>query len=475
MSESELCYMGASQALALFRSRDLSPVELMQALVARAEAVEPEINAFADRHFDAALRAAKAAEARYAKPGTRMRPLEGLAIAIKDESRVKGQRATSGSVIYKDKVAEDSSPVVDRILKAGGIVHARTTMPEFGCAGITHSKLWGVTRNPWNRDYSTGGSSGGSGGALAAGTTTLANGSDIWGSIRMPASCCGVFGFKPPYGRVPEESPFNLDYYCHEGPMARSVADLALLQNVMAGPHPRDIASIRPKLTIPADLKPIRGWKIAFSMDLGYFEVDPDVRRNTEETLEMLRDLGATVEEVDLGWTHQTLTAASNYLGHFFGNTLASLLPRHRDQMTAYARSFAEFGQATTAADYIASKEVLNEMYATLGPLLERYNALVCPTLPVPAMPAEYDPGLDRFAINGVDVHPVWGWTMTYPFNMLSRCPVMSVPSGFAPNGVPTGVQIIGRTFDDVSVFRIAADLERVRPLYRTPDQRPVL
>ncbi len=125
---------------------------------------------------------------------------------------------------------------VQRILDAGGIVHARTTTPEFSCAPVTWTKLWGVTRNPWHPDYSPGGSSGGSGAALAAGSTTLATGSDIGGSIRIPASFCGVVGFQPPYGRVPEVEVFNLDHYCHEGPMARTVADCALLENVIAGP-----------------------------------------------------------------------------------------------------------------------------------------------------------------------------------------------------------------------------------------------
>lgn len=475
MSDTDLCYLSASDAVGLFKARKLSPVELMQAVIDRAEAVEPTINVFADTYYDEAMDAAKKAEARYAKPGARLRPLEGLSVAIKDESKIKGKRTTSGSLINRASQDGYTSLSVERLIKAGGIVHARSTSPEFACAGITHSKLWGVSRNPWNPEFTTGGSSGGAGGTLAAGSSTLANGSDIWGSIRMPASCCGVLGFKPPYGRVPEDAPFNLDYYCHEGPMARSVADLALMQNVMAGPHPKDIASIRPKLSIPKELKPIKGWKIAYSMDLGYFEVDPEVVRNTQTTLDMLRDLGAVVEEVDLGWTHTTLTAASNYLGHIFGNTLAALLPRHRDQMTNYARSFAEFGQSTTAADLLSSMEVLNEMYATLGPVLEQYNAFICPTMNLPAVAADYDPGVDSCQINGVEVHPVWGWTMTYPFNMMSRCPVMSVPSGFASNGVPTGVQIVGRTFDDVSVFRVAADLERVRPMYQTADQRPGL
>lgn len=475
MSETDLCYMGAVEALALFKARKLSPVELMQAVIARAEAVESKVNLFADTYYDEAMDLARKAEAKYARPGARLRPLEGLPVAIKDENRLKGKWTSSGSLTTPKVPDSHTSLSVERLMKAGGIVHARTTTPEFACAGVTHSRLWGVSRNPWNTDYTTGGSSGGAGGALAAGTTTLANGSDIWGSIRMPASCCGVLGFKPPYGRVPEDAPFNLDYYCHEGPMARSVADLRLMQNVMAGPHPLDIATVRPKLTIPAELKPIRGWKIAWSMDLGYFEVDPEVRRNTQAVLDKLREQGAEVEEVDLGWTEDTLTAASNYLGHLFGNSIAAMLPRHRERMTNYARSFAEFGRRTSGADLLASMQVLNEMYATLGPLLERYNAFICPTMPLPAVRADYDPGVDRCEINGREVHPVWGWTMTYPFNMLSRCPVMSVPSGFAGNGVPTGVQIVGRTFDDVSVFRVAAELERLAPLYTSEAARPAL
>ncbi len=475
MTQDELCYIGAREALSLFKAKKLSPVELMAAVIARAEAVEPKINAFTYTFYERAMAQARKAEDRYARKAARTRALEGIPVAIKDENKIKGECTTSGSLIFKDSVDETTSLSVERIIKAGGIVHARSTAPEFACAGVTHSKLWGITRNPWNLDYTTGGSSGGAGGSLAAGTTTLANGSDIWGSIRMPASCCGIVGFKPPYGRVPEDSPFNLDYYCHEGPMGRSVADVALLQNVMAGPHPLDITSLRPKLNIPSELKGIGGWKIAYSIDLGYFEVEDDVIRNTRSALQALRDAGATVEEVDLGWSTTTLTAASNYLGHIFGTMVASYLPRHREDMTNYARSFAEFGRGTTGADLLSSMEVLNEMYATLGPMLERYHVLVCPTMAVPAVAADYDPGVDSCQINGKSVHPVWGWTMTYPFNMMSRCPVMSVPSGRASNGVPTGLQIVGRTFDDVSVFRAAAALEQARPLFVGSAERPPL
>ncbi|MBI2237442.1 MAG: amidase, partial [Actinobacteria bacterium] len=172
----------------------------MGAVIARAEAVDADINALPVRFFEEAMEAARRAERRYSGRGPRPRPLEGIPVAVKEETPVRGLRTTQGSLIYEQWVPDFTAAVVDRVLRAGGIIHARSAAPEFSCAPFTHSRLWGITRNPWNRAFSPGGSSGGSGAALAAGTTTLATGSDIGGSIRIPASFCGVVGFKPPYG-----------------------------------------------------------------------------------------------------------------------------------------------------------------------------------------------------------------------------------------------------------------------------------
>src|SRR4051812_41720019 len=207
---------------------------------------------------------------------------------------------TQCSLLYKVLVAEHTSAFGRRHLEAGAIVHARSTAPEFSCAGFTQSRLWGVTRNPWNPEYSVGGSSGGSGAALAAGTTTLASGSDIGGSIRVPASFNGVGGFKPPYGRVAQDVPFNLDTYCPCRPMARTVADCALLENVVAGPDPSDIVSLRPKLVLPERFDGIAGMRIAVSPDLGDWPVEEEVRANTLAVGDALRAAGATVAAVDL-------------------------------------------------------------------------------------------------------------------------------------------------------------------------------
>lgn len=475
MSATELCYLPASEALALFKSKKLSPVELMAAVIDRAAAVQPKINAFTYTHFEEAMALARKAEAKYAR-GARTGPLEGLPVAIKDESYIKGKPTSGGSLIEKDRIAAHTSPMNERILRAGGIVHARTATPEFSCAAYTWSRAWGVTRNPWNPDRTPGGSSGGSAAALAAGMTPIATGSDIGGSIRIPASACGVVGFKPPYGRNPDDPPFNLDFFCHTGPLARTVGDAILLQNVMSGPHPRDVATIRPKLTLPTAYKPIRGWKIAYSPDLSVFEIDRDVRANTDAAMEAFRSLGAAVEQVDLRWPPELLASALAYLEHLFGAAVSKALSEHADRLTSYARDFGERGQASTAVAFLGALETVNRMYATLGPILEKYDVLVCPTNALPAVPAGFDQSKDEVKINGKTVDPSLGWVMTVPFNMMSRCPVISVPSGRAGDGVPTGIQIVGRTYRDQDVMRAAVAYEEaVGGWYRGPEQRPHL
>lgn len=454
MSDPALCYLSATEAMARFKARTLSPVELMQAMIHRAETVEPTVNAFTYRHFDEALAKARKAEAKFMKTDGRIRALEGLPVAIKDESSIQGWPLSNGSLVLKDFVATVTSPVNQRILDAGGIVHARTATPEFSCAGYCHSTLWGVTRNPWNPDFTPGGSSGGSAASLAAGTSVLATGSDIGGSIRIPASCAGVVGFKPPYGRNPVDTPFNLDFYCHSGPLARTVGDAVRLQNVMCGPHPNDIATLRPKLRLPDSYKPIDGWKIATSMDLGFFEVDPAVRANTEAALDIFRGLGATVEPVDLDWDWDLLEAGIDYLVHIFGTWIDEATAGMQHLLTDYARDLAERSRSSSARDFLRTLERVSDAYKSFGPMMQKYDLFVCPTTAIPAVPADYDQARDKAMINGRAVDPILGWVMTTPFNSLSRCPVLALPSGRAPNGVPTGIQLVAKTYRDADAIR---------------------
>ena len=251
-----------------------------------------------------------------------------------------------------------------------------------------------------------------------------ANGTDIGGSIRIPASASGVVGYKPPFGRNPDLAPYNLDWHCHSSPLARTVTDCALLQNVMTGPHPKDIVSLRPKLRIPPVLEDIKGWKVAYSLDLGVYAVDPEVRANTLAAVATFRELGCSVEEVDLRWPRDLLTRIYDYFGAIMGaGSLRSLSPDD-ERLCAYTR---EFLHRATTADLIESMELEGRMYATLGPILQKY------------------------------------------------CPVLCVPSGQASNGVPTGLQIVGLTYDDVSVFRAASALERLNPWYTSAENRPPL
>jgi aspartyl-tRNA(Asn)/glutamyl-tRNA(Gln) amidotransferase subunit A len=462
--EGDLHYLTAAAARELFAARKLSPVELMAATIARIEDVDPVVNALPIRFFDQALQAARLAEERFAGRHGGPRPLEGIPVAVKDEVEVAGQPCTAGSLVFKDMIAEVTAASVQRVIDAGAIIHARSATPEFCCAAITESRLWGVTRNPWNPAFSPGGSSGGSGAALAAGMATLATGSDIGGSIRIPASFCGVVGYKPPYGRVPQMPPFNLDHYCHEGPMARSVDDCRLLENVMAGPHPEDIASLRPKLTIPAELPAVAGMSIACSVDLGGFDVGDEVVAAVRRAAATFRELGATVDEVALGWSLDDMReAARAHLAVIFGSWIGTILEQHRDLLTPYAVEFAEDAVDRPNVGFLRSLEIEGETYDHLAAVFERYDLLICPVFTEPALPAAGD----------YDIDVVFDRALTFPFNMLSRCPALVVPAARAASGVPIGLQIVGRTYDDETVFAAATAFERTHRWYESNADRP--
>jgi amidase len=473
----DLHYLSATEALARFRSRELSPVELLEAVIARAEEVEPTVNALCHTFYDDARAQARAAEARFAGKGEPPRALEGIPLAVKEEEAIAGQPWTQGSLLYKDLVAEHTSAFARRHLEAGAIVHARTTAPEFSCAGFTRSRLWGVTRNPWNPEYAVGGSSGGSGAALAAGTTTLASGSDIGGSIRIPASFCGVVGFKPPYGRVPVDPPFNLDVYCHCGPMARTVADCVLYENVVAGPDPSDIATLRPKLLLPERCEGVEGLRVALSVDLGDWPVDPEVRANTLAAGDALRAAGATVDEVDLKVPYADVQLATGI--HFalgFGDWVASQVPEHGELLTPYAIEMARWCKELAAGhSMMEGLELEVRLYAPVGALLEDYDALVCPTAGTRGLLADDDYVGHGLEVGGEQLDFYFGGLLTPVFNIMSRCPVLNVPSGFADNGVPTGLQIAARTYEDATVFRLGAALERERPWLDVEERRPTV
>ena len=473
----ELYYLSALRAREMFVSRELSPVELMDAVIERAEQVEPTVNAFCHRYYDRARDQAKQAEARYAGKGEPPRPLEGLPVALKDEESIVGEPLSLASLMHKDDVGHTTTAVAQRIMEAGGIIHARSTTPEFSCAGFTHSRLWGVTRNPWNPEFGVGGSSGGSGASLAAGTSLLASGSDIGGSIRIPASFNGVVGFKPPFGRVPVEPPFNLDQFCHCGPLARTVADCALFENVLAGPHPSDIVSIRPKLEIPDRLEGIEGLRIGLCLHQGDYPLDPEVERNTRDAAAALADAGAIVEEFELGVTEADINrAASVHFAAMFGDWITTEAEAAPDLVTAYAARFGEWSKRTAGEmPMMAGMEIEAAIWHELATAFERFDAFITPTVGTRGLIAGDDYVGHGLEVGGEQLEFYFRAIMTPLFNIASRCPVLNVPSGYSDNAVPTGLQIVGRTYDDITAFRVGAALERQRPWFDVEERRPTL
>jgi amidase len=353
--------------------------------------------------------------------------------------------------------------MIERLRAAGAIIHARTTVSEFCVSGVCTSPMWGTTRNPWHLDFSPGGSSGGSAAALAAGMTTLATGTDMGGSIRVPASACGVVGYKPPHGRNPDGHPFNLDRLSHCGPLARCVADIAAVQNVVAGPYPADIDSLPDPPALPTRAGNVRGLRIGWSSDLSYRAVSADVAANTRQAVQSLRGLGCTCEEVELGWTDEIDEAASAWFA-FFGTSamLLEALAREPSSVSPDLRRLGEHLRRTRQHPNLLPHvfQTISAMNAGFERAMRGFDVFICPTMAVPAVKADQSMWARNFDIEGVNVNPEWGYSMTHPFNLLCTCPVISVPSGLSKEGLPTGIQMVGRPFDEHSVFRLALAYE---------------
>ncbi|MEQ9490420.1 MAG: amidase [Alphaproteobacteria bacterium] len=472
MADTDLIFMSAMEAGKRFRDRSLSPVELLDALIARYDAIAETVNPFADRYFELAKRQAREAEAVFAGTEGHARSLEGIPLAVKDMSNIAGQRTTDGSIVYADAVPAETDTDIQRLLDAGAIVFARTTCPEFGWLYTTQSRMWGVTHNPWRHGVSPGGSSGGSAAALAAGAATLATGSDLTGSIRQPASQCGIVAYQAPYGRIPMVGAGSFQTYCHLGPMARTVTDCAVMANLMSGYDARDHNSLVDTISLPTGNYNAAGMKIAVSMDLGVYEVSEDVARETRASVEALRAAGAVIEDVDIDWAAEVVRLSHGSQEFLFAGYLNDVVAEHGDLVSDYVRELLETADSFTAADYRRSVELAGEVWRDhLGPLFRDYDALITPTTTCPDIPAN---GWQKntIEVNGRRVTDT-ETSMTAIWNMFGRCPVIAVPSGIADSGVPTGIQVVGRPYDEPTVFRIAGALEKQKPWSYTRQPYP--
>jgi Asp-tRNA(Asn)/Glu-tRNA(Gln) amidotransferase A subunit family amidase len=455
MTDLDLCYLPALQLAELIRSRSVSPVEVIENSLRRIDEVNPTLNGFCFVYQDEAMAAARQAEAAL-QSGRPLGPLHGVPIAIKDLTPTRGKRTTLGSRIYEQAIPDRDSVIVERLLAAGAILVGKTTTPELAYSGFCSSPLWGRTLNPWDLTRTSGGSSGGSAVAVATGCVALAEGSDMGGSVRIPACFCGIVGLKPSFGRIPcDVLPSGFDSTAHFGPLARTIDDAALFLNVTQGPDDRDIQSLPPlsNLSLPISAT-ISGLRIAASIDLGYYSVDPDIEANTRRMLADFRSMGATADEIECSWSRRYNDALMDYWAIAYRAYFQDCFNRHRDQMDPNLVAWVEDASHLDAAAFKRIDLIRTELWQRLRSIFERYDAFVCPTAPLPPPLATL--GDNSFGHNDEDGR-YQGFEMTGVFNLVPQCPALSVPSGFTTQGLPTGLQIVGPRFADEIVLRIGA------------------
>ena len=467
----EICRMDVLSLAGHIRSKKLSPVEVVEAVIARMGKLEPILHAFCTPTPELARETAKKIE-KEIMAGKPVGPLAGVPVGIKDLVCTKGIKTVSGSWAYADFVPDEDDVVVERLKDAGAVILGKTNVPEFGYSGVGHNPVFPTTRNPWNTDLTPGGSSAGSGAAVASGMAPFAIGSDGGGSIRIPSAHSGLYGMKASMGRVPLYPGVKDERYPgvsswesleHIGPMARTVADAALMLSVIAGPDDRDRHTL-PKeegfdwmKSLKGDLK---GLKVAYTLDWGgYAPVDKRVRKIVTDAVKAFeRDLGCVVEEANPGW--------SNPYQAFWGMVaretdlrgMRAMEKKLGDKMTPHVRDFlkTEWTAEQFTDAMVQRKAVNNKMWR----FMRKYDLLLTPTLAVPP----FEVGIQGpTVIDGKEVEPFEWLHFTYPLNLTGQ-PAATVPAGWTDDGLPVGLQIIGRHLGDAVVLRASACFEAARP-----------
>ena len=463
MTGDDIAYFSAQELLDRYRDKSLSPVEVATAMLDRIEAFQPKFNAFIVVDRDGAMTAARASEQRWQK-GEPQGDLDGVPVAIKDIMWMRGFPTRRGSRLTDPAPDREDAPATARVREAGAVILGKTTSPEFGWKALGDSPLTGITRNPWNPDHTSGGSSAGAAAACAAGIAPLHVGTDGAGSIRTPSSFCGIVGLKPTFGRVPAHPPSAMGLLANTGPMTRSVADAALLMNVLSRPDHRD------PYALPAEDRDyrvgledgVKGWRVAFSPDLGYASVDPEIAAAVAEGARQFEALGARVEQVGQIFPSPR-EALLGIWGAGTARLLASLPADRLGECDPGLVAASPKPGEISAVDYLLADAERTELGRRLGEFFQGYDLLVLPTQPVPALPNGRDlndPATER---HWIDWSP-----FSYPFNM-ARLPAATVPCGLTRGGLPIGLQIVGPRYTDHRVLRAARAFEATQPLRRPP------
>lgn len=459
----------ATTMAALVRSGEVSACELTGAALARMERREPVLQAFCTPTPELALAQAREVDARRAR-GETLGALAGVPLAVKDLICTANVRTTSGSAAYKDFVPEDDDITVERLLAADAILLGKTTAPEFGYSGVGHNPLFPSPRNPWDLAMTPGGSSAGSGAAIAARLCPIALGSDGGGSVRIPAAHCGIFGFKASMGRVPlwpgcrdERYPgvSSWESLEHIGPMTRSVRDAALMMSLMAGPDMRDRHSIPCSdvdwLGAPEHLP--GKLRIAFSADFGYVAVDPEVRAVVSAAVQRFAaEIGAELELADPGFPDPAAAFGALVAMESDLTGMRQMMAEQGSAMSPHLVAMLQRDwRAENFTDAIATRKAVSN---SLWRFMQRFDLLITPTLAVPPFPLGMQ---GPEIIDGRMVRNDHWLSFCYPFNFTGQ-PAASVPAGFTASGLPVGMQIVGRHLDDALVLAASAAFERIQP-----------
>jgi Asp-tRNA(Asn)/Glu-tRNA(Gln) amidotransferase A subunit family amidase len=465
--------LDAYAAVAAIRRGELLPVELAEWTLGRIKDLDPLINAFTVTFPERLLEQARRIERRV-KSGEAAGPVVGVPIGIKDHIWMKGELATNGSLALRDFVPGEDCVPVARVRESGALIVGKTNNPEFCYRAYTDNRLWGLTRNPWNLERTPGGSSGGSAAAVAAGMVPLAMGTDGGGSIRIPASFCGIVGLKPTFGLVPKEPGFKgWKTLSVDGPLARSVRDVALLLSVMAGPHNSDDMSYPgPDVDYVAatvEERDLRNLKVAYSVDLGFAPVEHDVRDAFDQAVKRFSETGCQLVEDHPGAPDPTELWTFIAVCDCFASE-GPLLEKFETEMMPSSVEIMKAGADKSAADYINAMHERAAYARVWRAFFEEYDLLLSPMMQLTAFPVgiESPPFVD-----GQPIDPFFDYwcSLCYPVNLTNQ-PAISVPAGFGPDGLPIGLQIIGRRYEDHVVLRAAAAWERIAPW---TEQRPPL
>lgn len=462
----DLAYTSAVEQARLVASGQVSPRELVDNALVRIEQVQPQLNCFTQVFAYEACVAADAAGHAVAA-GAQLGPLHGVPVALKETTQILGKPFTMGSLTHRDVLADRDAYITTALRRAGAIIVGQTTSPEFAHTLQTDSPMWGATRNPWNPSFTTGGSSGGSGAAVATGCVSLAEGSDMGGSVRIPAAWCGIVGLKPGLGRIPMDVlPGLFDSISHHGPLARSVDDARLFLAATQGPDDADVMSV----TTPLDLSgstptDVRGMRLALSLDFTTWWVHPDIRAAVRTAAEALIDAGAVVDEVDLRLTNDDEMVWVQLWGVFMSAYFGHLVDEHRDQMDPDVVRLIALGASLSATEYKRLEIARTDVWRRISGALAGRDALLCPTMATPPVAATK---AERAAPGKFEDGLFHAEDMTGVFNLVAPCPAMSVPCGaHGPglhNGLPIGLQIVGRRWREDSVLRIGRAVEVALP-----------